>query len=95
MSYTPTTEQIRKSYAVSRSENLGQTLKRAKAFDAWLAAHDAEVAATALEELSALVARKGAEWDRQSGEHAAGMSHAASKIRVYISEQIAAQKRGV
>lgn len=43
MTQTPDTEDVRKSYATYRSENLRQTLKRAKAFDTWLAAHDAEV----------------------------------------------------
>lgn len=50
MTQTPTTEDVRKSYATYRSENLRQTLKRAKAFDAWLAAHDAAVASKTLEE---------------------------------------------
>ncbi|WRS29635.1 hypothetical protein U6G28_08915 [Actinomycetaceae bacterium MB13-C1-2] len=62
-----------------------------------IADHESEIRADeqrkALEKLSARVARKETEWDRQPGKHAAGMSHAAGKIRVYISEQIEKGKR--
>lgn len=49
--YTPTTEEVREDYAIGRNEVIGAgwySLHRAE-FDRWLAAHDAEVTAKALE----------------------------------------------
>lgn len=40
--YTPTTEQVRAHYVFDQTDHWN--LARGKAFDRWLAAHDAEVA---------------------------------------------------
>ncbi len=48
MSYTPTTDEVRASYAV---DGIGApSLANGHRFDRWLAAHDAEVRAQALRE---------------------------------------------
>ena len=48
MSYTPTTDEVRASYAV---DGIGApSLANGHRFDRWLAAHDAEVRAQALNE---------------------------------------------
>lgn len=74
----PYTESLRKHFYKQRDQELERI------FEARLAAKTAN----ALTRLAALVSRKENEWDRKSGRHAAGMSLAAAKIRVYIAEQI-------
>ena len=54
--HTPTTEEVRESYARSRFWPAAQDPARAAFFDRWLAAHDAEVRAAAL-------AEQGVEWE--------------------------------
>ena len=48
--YVPTTEQVRTGYATGAYRFLTGTSYSLAAFDRWLAAHDAEVAARALRE---------------------------------------------
>ena len=47
--YTPTTEQVRSHYVFDQTDKW--SLERGAAFDRWLAAHDADVAAKALEDV--------------------------------------------
>lgn len=56
MSYVPTTEEVRASYAV---DGIGApSLANGHRFDRWLAAHDAEVRAQALREAVASLRAK-------------------------------------
>ena len=56
MSYTPTTDEVRASYAV---DGIGApSLANGHRFDRWLAAHDAEVRAQALREAVASLRAK-------------------------------------
>lgn len=56
MSYTPTTDEVRASYAV---DGIGApSLANGHRFDRWLAAHDAEVRAQALREAIASLRAK-------------------------------------
>lgn len=56
MSYVPTTEEVRASYAV---DGIGApSLANGHRFDRWLAAHDAEVRAQALNEAVASLRAK-------------------------------------
>ena len=56
MSYVPTTEEVRASYAV---DGIGApSLANGHRFDRWLAAHDAEVRAQALNEAIASLRAK-------------------------------------
>ena len=55
MTYTPTTDEVRASYAV---DGIGApSLANGHRFDRWLAAHDAEVRAQALAPIRAALAR--------------------------------------
>ena len=46
--YTPTTEQVRVDYVMAYTDRESSQLLAERAFDRWLAAHDAAVAAKAL-----------------------------------------------
>lgn len=46
----PETRVVRARYARERGEALGSVVRAANEFDAWLAAHDAEVAQNAVDE---------------------------------------------
>jgi hypothetical protein len=50
--YTPSTDQVREGYAYTSRGNGEDRVLHFETFDRWLAKHDAEVAATALEEFA-------------------------------------------
>jgi len=64
--YVPTTEQVRTGYATGAYRFLTGTSYSLAAFDRWLAAHDAEVAARALREAAEAAYD---EWPGGSGVH--------------------------
>ena len=53
--YTPTTEQVRVDYVMAYTDRESSQLLAERAFDRWLAARDAEVAAKALREAQVLI----------------------------------------